>query len=583
MARESVKILQGKLDVESLIAQLNAALAEEWLAYYQYWVGALVVEGAMRADVQGEFEEHAEEERRHAQLLADRIIELEGVPVLDPKQWFELARCKYDAPQGFDSVSLLKDNVASERCAILRYQENGIADLLTSDWYGIMLLSPGGRVYLDNYNDIHGIGNDVPLEFVRNCVEWDSLIHNKSMTYTYKEWNFLIYSIRQTDKGNCVFFLHCRKDKPFDARDVKWYELYSAVGQQRVLLENELIQEKNYLNSILESSEGCIAVVDEDNNIVSANDEAKALFGNNLSQTPSGEMLSLIKAVKQVLSQKEKIVLPRMIVNGTENEFGFSIYKFILTPLRSSKGRVGCVVVVATDITHDFINKRRATQRQNFRMAGNINFETAKEMRTPLMNIEGCASLLTDAVGDNKDSKELLTYIKEEVNHILQINNRMLSFSNLTQENTYGQIDVNEVLKNCVSALYTQRTKKKLSIETKMDADLPLVRAENADIQQIFFNLLFSAFDNAKEKGKIQVDSHYDDQAGEIVVDFEHEGSGNVLDDRQLCLQINGREKGQIDIPFLMAKKMVLDCGGQLFTQEREDGGSVRTVKFPCS
>ena len=109
MARESVKILQGKLDVESLISQLNAALSEEWLAYYQYWVGALVVE-----------------ERRHAQLLADRIIELEGVPVLDPKKWFELARCKYDAPQGFDSVSLLKDNVASERCAILRYQE--IAD-----------------------------------------------------------------------------------------------------------------------------------------------------------------------------------------------------------------------------------------------------------------------------------------------------------------------------------------------------------------------------------------------------------------------------------------------------------------------
>ena len=35
-----------------------------------------------------------------------------------------------------------------------------------------------------------------PLEFVRNCVEWDSLIHNKSMTYTYKEMEFpdLLYS-----------------------------------------------------------------------------------------------------------------------------------------------------------------------------------------------------------------------------------------------------------------------------------------------------------------------------------------------------------------------------------------------------
>ena len=46
MAKESVKILRGKLDVDNLLSQLNAALAEEWLAYYQYWVGALVVEGA---------------------------------------------------------------------------------------------------------------------------------------------------------------------------------------------------------------------------------------------------------------------------------------------------------------------------------------------------------------------------------------------------------------------------------------------------------------------------------------------------------------------------------------------------------
>ena len=126
MARESVKILQGKLDVESLIPQLNAALAEEWLAYYQYWVGALVVEGAMRADVQGEFEEHAEEDADMRNCSPTVSLSWKEFRCFHLKQWFELARCKYDAPQGFDSVSLLKDNVASERCAILRYQE--IAD-----------------------------------------------------------------------------------------------------------------------------------------------------------------------------------------------------------------------------------------------------------------------------------------------------------------------------------------------------------------------------------------------------------------------------------------------------------------------
>ena len=34
-----------------------------------------------------------------------------------------MARCKYNTPTEFDSVSLLNQNVASERCAILRSQD----------------------------------------------------------------------------------------------------------------------------------------------------------------------------------------------------------------------------------------------------------------------------------------------------------------------------------------------------------------------------------------------------------------------------------------------------------------------------
>ena len=57
MAKESVNILKDKIDIVDLLAQLNAALSEEWLAFYQYWVGSFVVEGAMRGDVQREFQD----------------------------------------------------------------------------------------------------------------------------------------------------------------------------------------------------------------------------------------------------------------------------------------------------------------------------------------------------------------------------------------------------------------------------------------------------------------------------------------------------------------------------------------------
>lgn len=123
MAKESVAILSGKIDVVEVLDELNAALSEEWLAFYQYWVGALVVKGAMRGDVQREFQEHAMEEFEHATLIAGRIVELEGMPVLDPRQWFELGKCAYTPPVDTDVVKLLKQNVAAERCAILRYQK----------------------------------------------------------------------------------------------------------------------------------------------------------------------------------------------------------------------------------------------------------------------------------------------------------------------------------------------------------------------------------------------------------------------------------------------------------------------------
>lgn len=123
MAKESILILRQRIELPRLLDQLNAALSEEWLSFYQYWVASLVVEGAMRADVQREFEEHAMEEFNHAKLLADRIIQLEGEPVLDPSQWFVLARCKYKAPIKNDVINLLRDNIAAERCAVIRYEE----------------------------------------------------------------------------------------------------------------------------------------------------------------------------------------------------------------------------------------------------------------------------------------------------------------------------------------------------------------------------------------------------------------------------------------------------------------------------
>lgn len=124
------------LNADELINLLNKAFCDEWLAYYQYWIGARVVEGIPRAGLQPELEEHATEELEHADKLAKRILELGGTPEVNPQQWFALSSCGYLVPTDPSACALLEQNLKGERCAIHVYNKildyvNG-KDLITS-------------------------------------------------------------------------------------------------------------------------------------------------------------------------------------------------------------------------------------------------------------------------------------------------------------------------------------------------------------------------------------------------------------------------------------------------------------------
>ena len=110
------------VDVNELIEELNKALADEWLAYYQYWIGAKVAKGPMRGAVVAELEEHANEELEHAGMLVERILQLGGTPILSPEEWYKATNCGYETPSDPNVKTLLEQNIKGEQCAIDVYQ-----------------------------------------------------------------------------------------------------------------------------------------------------------------------------------------------------------------------------------------------------------------------------------------------------------------------------------------------------------------------------------------------------------------------------------------------------------------------------
>ncbi|MBD3231031.1 SagB/ThcOx family dehydrogenase [Candidatus Dependentiae bacterium] len=119
MTKQALEIVD--LDVEKVIEELNKAFADEWFAYYQYWIGAKVAKGPLRPSVVEELVEHANEELKHADMVAERIIQLNGTPILSPKEWYEVSSCQYAEPSDFNVVPILKQNIKAEQCAIKVY------------------------------------------------------------------------------------------------------------------------------------------------------------------------------------------------------------------------------------------------------------------------------------------------------------------------------------------------------------------------------------------------------------------------------------------------------------------------------
>ena len=101
---------------------LYRLIADEWLSYYQYWTAYNMSRGEGKFDVDPEFEEHAEEEKKHADMLMDRLNQLGGVPPQDPAYWEKTSH----GFQYIDSCKvprILDITIEAEQTAIDAYKE----------------------------------------------------------------------------------------------------------------------------------------------------------------------------------------------------------------------------------------------------------------------------------------------------------------------------------------------------------------------------------------------------------------------------------------------------------------------------
>jgi bacterioferritin len=108
-------------DVERAVSILNEALATEIVCVLRYMHHYFMATGVHAKAVSEEFKEHADAEREHADLLAERIQQLGGKPDFNPKGLLERSVSQY--VEGETLADMIREDLIAERTVIEVYQE----------------------------------------------------------------------------------------------------------------------------------------------------------------------------------------------------------------------------------------------------------------------------------------------------------------------------------------------------------------------------------------------------------------------------------------------------------------------------
>lgn len=109
-----------RADVEQVVATLNIALATELVCVLRYRRHHFMAKGIHSHATAAEFLAHSNEEQGHADLLAERIVQLGGEPDFSPDSLSQRSHAEY--VEGSTLTAMIRENLVAERIAIDSYR-----------------------------------------------------------------------------------------------------------------------------------------------------------------------------------------------------------------------------------------------------------------------------------------------------------------------------------------------------------------------------------------------------------------------------------------------------------------------------
>lgn len=347
-----------------------------------------------------------------------------------------------------------------------------------------------------------------------------------------------------------------------------------------------LAQEKGLLETIFQSIQEGVIVIDGAGKIDYANRAAEEMMGFTLDSVKGRSISRYLKEIEwdRVLrleaTEWSKMISSEIEITYPEHRF----VAFYVMPLSSSKVEEKGAVVILRDMTHERENEASLVESERLNAVKLLAAGVAHEIGNPLNALNIHLQLLDREINrlpeeSRSDIGELVQVARNEVSRLDLIITQFLRAIRPSKPQL-ANCRIDELLKETLTLLKHEILNRNIEIEMDFSQDVPEIQVDRNQIKQAFFNIIRNAFQAMPDGGSLVISLSC--SAEHLGVRFQDTGVGIDPEDFGRIFEPHHTTKSDgSGLGLMIVQRIVQDHGGQIEVVSKPDTGTSITVLLP--
>jgi len=351
-------------------------------------------------------------------------------------------------------------------------------------------------------------------------------------------------------------------------------------------LVQRLARERTFLESVFNTLQEGVLVVDAEGVIEYANDAAGKLVGLNESAVG----LTLWRLVPGLRATLESVDSGPIIAPVVTREFELAypvprVVRLYMVPFANGESEDRRFAIILSDITREKRTTAELIENEKESSVLLLAAGVAHELGNPLNSLTIHLQLIERKLKKLRESKEarsLEDSIRVCSAEVTRLDGIIKNFLEAIRPRPpdLAELNLPEVIEDVLSFQAKELKDRGLKVEGELPMSTPVIMADRNQLKQVFFNLMKNAMEAMQPGGRLNIKVRADDDS--VYVAIADTGNGIRADELAKLFQpyhttkVSGHGLG-----LMIVQRIMRDHGGHVGIESKEGIGTVVTLQFP--